>query len=130
MTGAGWWRLLNPIDTTAPPHRGSRPELVLGADTLLLNDDWRETARTGVIGIGTTDGLRTEVVRLDVLRPAGADDDYLIVLAHPTRLWVRTVDGLPPALGAWVLDNPRAAVAAAETRRGGKLRRATDRGRR
>lgn len=114
-----WFRLLNPLHTLAPPAVGSQPEIVLSplgvpTDPVLINDDWRDTAPARHIAISTTDGTRRDIIRLTPgLRP---DDDYIVMLAHPTRLWVRT--DRTPEVGSWVREAPTREIAEAEHRRG------------
>lgn len=122
----GWFRLLNPLATRRPPDVGSQPEVVLSVPpvpTLLINDDWPQTARTGRIAISTTDGVTRVVIYLD-RATTPADPDYLVFLAHPNRLWVRPIDGRPPALGTWLPEPPDRELAHAEERAGQKIRRA------
>ena len=113
-----WWRLLNPIVTRRPPAAGSQPETVLSplgvaAEALILNDDWADTARYRHIALRTTDGNRQALVEL-VPGPPG-DDDHLVFLAHPNRLWVRTFR--PPVVGQWLPQAPDDEVGEARDRR-------------
>lgn len=119
-----WWRLLNPIRTLRPPVAGSAAEVVLspfGAPTepVYVNDDWEDTARRRQIGLGSSDGLRREVVDLAPGPPG--DDDWLVFLGNPTRLWVRTFR--PPTVGAWIPQAPLIEVAETEDRHGIPVRR-------
>lgn len=135
MTGverSQWWRLMNPIATRRPPAKGSQPETVISVpptEILLINDDWRDSARYGRIAIGSTDGIRQ--VTITLFSDGGpTDPDYLVFLAHPNRLWVRTLGVSPPVIGSWMADHPAAAVGAAEVRRKQKIGKARRKGKR
>lgn len=117
-----WWRLMNPIYTLFPPAIGSQPEVVISVppvEPLLINDDWQESAQHARIAIGTTDGTRRET--LELVARDRLDADYLVFLAHPSRLWVRTL--ARPTIGSWVADQPAAAVHRTEQRVGQKIRK-------
>ncbi|AYR02549.1 hypothetical protein KNU17_gp81 [Gordonia phage Ailee] len=118
-----WWRLLNPVYTQRPPTAGSQPEPVLSVFEqpslpIYVNDDWEETARRRRIGV--SDGLRREIIEL-VPGPPG-DDDWLVFLGNPTRLWVRTFR--PPTVGSWLPHPPQIEVGEIEDRAGIPIRRA------
>ena len=114
-----WWRLLNPITCAYPPATGSQAEARLVTvdgvpeAPIVVNDNWRVTARQRHIGIATSDGTRRERITLAPGRPG--DDDYLVFLAHPNRLWVRTFR--PPVVGQWLPQAPDVEVGEAQDRR-------------
>ncbi|AXH46659.1 hypothetical protein KNT97_gp82 [Gordonia phage Rofo] len=119
-----WWRLLNPIRTLRPPTAGSTSEVPLnpfglGSTTpIYVNDDWEETARHRQIAV--SDGLRYQIIEL-VPGPPG-DDDWLVFLGNPTRLWVRTFR--PPTVGSWLPHPPQIEVGEIEDRAGIPIRKA------
>ncbi|QGJ95863.1 hypothetical protein J1770_gp78 [Gordonia phage EMoore] len=120
----GWLRLCNPLATRRPPSPGSTPEVVLSTPplpTLLINDDWPQTARVGRIAISTTDGVLRETIEL--ASPNRQDPDFMVFLAHPNRLYVRPRYGLPH-VGEWLPDMPTREVAEAEHRIGHRIRKA------
>lgn len=120
----GWWRLCNPVDTRRPPALGSQPEVVIGEPklpTLLINDDWCESARLGQIEVRSTDG--TLACRIMLWSPSRDDPDHMVFLAHPNRLYVRARDRAPQ-LGMWLPDRPTREVAEAEHRTGQTIRKA------
>ncbi|QDH93238.1 hypothetical protein SEA_DELREY21_85 [Gordonia phage Delrey21] len=124
----GWYRLMNPLAARRPPARGSQPEVVLSTPplpTLLINDDWRDTIRgSATIAIGTPDGIHTRV-SLDRNAVTDDDPDYAVVLAHPTRLFIRPVNGRVPVIGEWMPCTPDAEIAAGQDRVGATITKAT-----
>ncbi|AXQ60695.1 hypothetical protein SEA_ALI17_80 [Gordonia phage Ali17] len=120
----GWLRLCNPIATQRPPSPGSVPEVVLSVpplETLLINDDWAQSARVGRIAISRTDGTLRETIELAA--PDDLDPDFLVFLAHPNRLYVRPRYGVP-FVGEWLPDMPTREIAEAEHRIGRRIRKA------
>ncbi|QDF19666.1 hypothetical protein SEA_TWONLO_81 [Gordonia phage Twonlo] len=123
--GAGWYRLLNPVGTRKPPVPGSQPEAVLSVPPLpmmLVNDDWADSAKMRRIAIGTTDGTARVTIHLG--GETRTDPDWFVFLGHPNRLWVRTIDGYPPALGEWLPEPPTREIAETEHRVGQTIKKA------
>lgn len=52
------------------------------------------------------------------------DPDWFVFLGHPNRLWVRTIDGYPPALGEWLPEPPTREIAETEHRVGQTIKKA------
>ncbi|QDH92102.1 hypothetical protein SEA_GALADRIEL_83 [Gordonia phage Galadriel] len=118
-----WWRLLNPIRTLRPPTAGSKPEPVLSpfvphSTPIYVNDDWEQTAKRRIIAV--SDGLRRQIIDLAPGPPG--DDDWLVFLGNPTRLWVRTF--APPTVGSWLPHPPQIEVGEIEDRAGIPIRKA------
>ncbi|AYR03062.1 hypothetical protein J1761_gp83 [Gordonia phage Kroos] len=117
-----WWRLLNPVHTRRPPVAGSAPEVVLSSSVqattpIYVNDDWAETAKQRTIAVN--DGVRQQIIPLAPGPPG--DDDWLVFLGNPTRLWVRTFT--PPLVGSWLPQPPEQETREAEDRQRLPIRR-------